>query len=670
MPRPSSYRPVVLAPLDAGINNNVADPMKLPTGVLTNASNARIYFRKLSNAPGYQLFSQGYTHEAKASTNDGVYNAATDDNRVTMAAVPAAVAVGHLFVFAEGTYINQAFRITAIGSTWIDLDTTLAGSESSLSWYCGAPVDILRFDEFYKTDATSWLLAFTEKDIAWWDSNTSSWRRLNEIREDQVSQGTGAYDSGVKDNRINITGALVADELIGLRFEFDSGNQQGRVAEIIDNGITWINIDTVLSGVESGLSWKVCKNYNAVGTPPWSSDTFVPENRFICTNKSDGPLKWGGAGRFTALGGSPPKAAHVRVFKNHVILLDILNEPQRWQSSDIGDSEEWATGEAKTFNIKDTQDFMVGHGVLGDFMVVYKERSVYLVDYIGLPLVFRTRQRINGIGLASSDAVIDMGNYHIITGSDGLIYKFDGLSLSAISEQLGNSLGDLKDPAADSGLKAFFVEETNEVLIAFQSTGGSYVDKAWRYNLLEKVWTGPEELEAGAFGYYREQSDLVINQIDEFINQLDVLINSRSFSSSHPLNIWCSAADQKVYKLAAVYNRNGSSYTLSLEWPILAHLVDDEGNMSIDEDLIKRVGMVSGRIASASSVVVDIFVGVSDDPHPDSFTWHGPYQVSTDPFRVLVNKRGRYYSVRLQYTGTAKVEVENLALYVEPAGHR
>ncbi len=670
MPRPSSYRPVILAPLDVGINNNVADPMKLPTGVLTNASNARIYFKKLSNTPGYQLFSRGYTHEAKASTNDGAYNAATDDNRVTMAAVPAAVAVGQMFVFAEGTYQHQSFRITAIGATWIDLDTVLSGSESALSWYSGAPVDILHWDEFNKTDASTWLMAFTEKDIIYWESSDESWRRLNEIREDQASQGTGAYNSGVDDNRVNITGPIVADELIGLRFEFDSGNQQGRVAEIVDNDTNWIDLDTVLSGTESGLSWKVCEDYNGVGTPPWSSDTFVPSDRFICTNKSDGPQKWEGSGRFAALGGSPPKAAHVRVFKNHVILLDIVNEPQRWQCSDLGDSEEWSTGEAKTFNIKDTQDFMVGHGIIGDYMVVYKERSIYLVDYIGLPLVFATRQRISGIGLASQSAVIDMGSYHLIVGSDSVAYKFEGLSLVALSEQLGDSLGEVKDPSVDSKLKAFFVEESNEVFVAYQSTGGSYVDKAWRYNLLDKVWTGPEELEAVSFGYYREQADLVINAIDEFINQLDVLINSRTFSSSHPLTLWCSGLNQKVYKQANVYNRDGASYTLSLEWPILAHLVDDEGNMSIDEDLIKRVGMVSGRIASASSVVVDIFVGVSDDPHPDSFIWHGPYQVSTDPFRVLVNKRGRYYSARLQYTGTAKVEVENLALYVEPAGHR
>lgn len=166
----------------------------------------------------------------------------------------------------------------------------------------------------------------------------------------------------------------------------------------------------------------------------------------VITNGVDELKKWTGSGNIDTLAGSPAKCKYLEVFKDYLFqgytIESGIDYPRRLRFSDLGNGENWPA--ANFIDFYRSTDAIVRPKVLRDNLIVYKEASIALLAYVGGSLLFNLSENyISERGLLSSKAVIAWGHgqeVHFFPSSDLEFYKFDGIDLEIISDNISTVL--------------------------------------------------------------------------------------------------------------------------------------------------------------------------------------------------------------------------------------
>lgn len=143
-----------------------------------------------------------------------------------------------------------------------------------------------------------------------------------------------------------------------------------------------------------------------------------------------------GAANFTALSGSPPRARHIAVVRDFVVLGNISATaalPQTVQWCAINNANSW-TADAAT--LADRQDLPGDGGwvqkiIGGEYGVILQERAIFRMTFIGSPLIFQFDQIHNNIGAYAPQSVVAYQNKVFFLAEDGFYY-FDGQNVNPI----------------------------------------------------------------------------------------------------------------------------------------------------------------------------------------------------------------------------------------------
>jgi hypothetical protein len=133
-------------------------------------------------------------------------------------------------------------------------------------------------------------------------------------------------------------------------------------------------------------------------------------------------------GSFAPLAGNPPIARFVAVANNFVFLLGLHDPdglaaltPTQWWCSAIGNDADWspsASTQSANAYLDDTPGEIVGAKALGRDLIVYKTHSIYKLSYAGPPVIWESVLISAHTGALSQEAVVDMGDFHVIMGQD------------------------------------------------------------------------------------------------------------------------------------------------------------------------------------------------------------------------------------------------------------
>lgn len=154
----------------------------------------------------------------------------------------------------------------------------------------------------------------------------------------------------------------------------------------------------------------------------------------IATNRVDA-MQYSSSGAFAAIAGAP-KASIVETCENFVLAFDyndgVNDYPDGWYCSALGNYASWSPSiatQAANGRLLSTPGSLRAAKALGNIMVAYKERSMYLGFYDGPPIIWRWQLVPGDIGCVSQEAiqVVVIGDQpmHIFAGFDGF-YIFDG----------------------------------------------------------------------------------------------------------------------------------------------------------------------------------------------------------------------------------------------------
>lgn len=159
-------------------------------------------------------------------------------------------------------------------------------------------------------------------------------------------------------------------------------------------------------------------------------------NDTIATNRTDAMQVSNISGAFADLGGSPPKASIVETCQGFVLAFDyndgVNDYPDGWWCSALRNDASWTPSiatQAANSRLLDTPGKITAAKRLGNVMVAYKQRSMYLGTYVGPPTIWDWQLIPGDVGCVSNEAIltiiIDDVPCHIFAGFDGL-YIFDG----------------------------------------------------------------------------------------------------------------------------------------------------------------------------------------------------------------------------------------------------
>lgn len=397
---------------------------------------------------------------------------------------------------------------------------------------------------------------------------------------------------------------------------------------------------------------------------------------FVCNNVADHPHYWTGD---TSIHLHPLigwddtwRCKALRPFKNYLIAMNItkssVNYPHmvKWSDAAVPGAipaswdETSVTGDAGENEVAETPDVLVDGMPLGDMFILYKERSMYAMTFIGQPQIFRFQRIPGDIGILAAGCVANTPLGHVVLTSGDVVLN-NGQSAVSIADGIVRQyiFGTINSIQSQRSFVCTNPQK-NEVLICFPSVNSETCDKAAVWNWKDRTWG------------FRDLSNVTYGDAGQ-INADEALLQWEDDSDS-----W--ASDPSGWSENA-YSPNEARLLFSRTTAITAF---DIGTLDFGANItsnLERVGMtfddaytnkliraVYPRIDAPANTVVNVSVGGAMSPI-ESPTYSDPvaYTVGTS-FKIDSFAIGRYLSIKLESTDYSPWLLRSIDIDVVPTG--
>jgi hypothetical protein len=225
----------------------------------------------------------------------------------------------------------------------------------------------------------------------------------------------------------------------------------------------------------------------------------------VINNGVDQPQFWAGnvAVKFANLTGwdATWKCASLRPFKQYIVALDVSKGATRyanmvkWSAAAVPGAlpTSWdaadATKDAGEQDIAETTDVLIDQLQLGDINVLYKERSMYAMQYIGQPFVWRFYRLPGEVGMLARGCAVNTPKGHVVlTAGDLILHNGQGPQ-SIVQGRMRKWLFNNLDTT--NYARAFVVAnyQTNEVWVCFPESGMAACTLALVWNWVDDTFS-------------------------------------------------------------------------------------------------------------------------------------------------------------------------------------
>tara|TARA_R100001530_G_scaffold104784_1_gene73054 strand:+ start:406 stop:1944 length:1539 start_codon:yes stop_codon:yes gene_type:complete len=414
---------------------------------------------------------------------------------------------------------------------------------------------------------------------------------------------------------------------------------------------------------------------NLTATGNWVGSIFngLP---LLC-NGADDPQIWDtSSSKFLDLNNWPASTTckSIRPYGNYLIALNLTesgtNYPNkvRWSDAATGIPSTWtaaATNDAGSNTIGDDGDYIVDGSALNKSFIIYKERSTWLMNYIGGNLVFSFQKLFNDTGILSRNCVVEFdGKHFVITEGDLIVHN--GVSKQSIATNLvRRALFDNLDSTNYKNIFALHNKKKSEIWVCYPDVGSTYCNKALIWNYKTNAFSfrdlpGILHIASGIVNpgasttiwSGQSQSWVAYNTTENW--------GQRNYNPAEASILMAGTTDTKFYRGDYGFDFAGANFTMTLERKGLVL----DGNTNT----VKTVRKVTPRLAGTGSC--EIFVGSSMSPN-GTYTYNT--QQSLDPSsqnKVDARSTGKYIAIKFQNTTGTTFELNGYDLEYEIRGER
>lgn len=340
-------------------------------------------------------------------------------------------------------------------------------------------------------------------------------------------------------------------------------------------------------------------------------------------------------------------------FKQFVIAMDCTesgtNYPReiRWSHSSSANSVPSsyditdATLDAGSYELADSPGAILLGKQLRDSFLIYKDDSIWGMNFIGAPYIFRFYEVSKQYGALSRHSVIEVEGGHIVLANGDLLLC-DGQSVkSLMTQKMRRYLFDSIDPDNYGNSFLALNQPKNEVWICYPTDGEVWPDRAVIWNYKENTF-GVRDLPSvtyGTNGVVNPSDSLTWSSTDTWGN--NEAWNSNIYNPSQTRLMLSNSLSTKLFLCDTTNQFDGTNGTSYIE---RTGLHFDKPN------IIKLVTRVNLNFEKAGSGTVEVLVGSHNAPE-GAVTWSSPATVdptTSTGSKVDVTISGKYLALRVQ----------------------
>jgi len=345
---------------------------------------------------------------------------------------------------------------------------------------------------------------------------------------------------------------------------------------------------------------------------------------------------------FQDLATDAPQSRYVTVVRDFVVSAYVNSStvyPYRVQWSALGDESSWTNSATTQADFQDIPDGGSIVGITGgEYGLVFMDRSIHRMSYVGSPLVFQFDNISRNLGCYEANSIVQYGGTSFFLSDDGF-YACDGQQVLPIGNEKVNRYfwSDVDDGTIN--LMSAAVDPFRKIVIwAYASQSSATVDKLLIYNYQTNRWT------SGTTNASRVASSSTPSFT---LDGMDVFGNLEQIMSSFDDRVWLGGKMQfagvRNTKIVTFSGTNNTAYieTGDIEMPgttsaiTLAKPIVDNGSGS--------VALFSRRLLSEQVIF-------------------GSQSAADSENRVSLRGVGRYHRLQLtptgQWTNTVGIDVE------------
>lgn len=394
----------------------------------------------------------------------------------------------------------------------------------------------------------------------------------------------------------------------------------------------------------------------------------------VLTNGVDVPQQWLLAGRASALSAWPADhtCAVIRTYKNSLIALGVTKAgvarphlvkwshpadpgtvPISWDPAD-------ATKDSGETDLGDGNEKIVDGLVLRDSFMIYKESSVWRMDYTGGPFVYRFSKVLGTSGALSRNCIAEIDGQHFVLSSSDCILHDGQSAVSVLDRQARRDLFRKIDPGNSDKCFVFVNRLYNEVFVCFPSLGSAVCNQALVYNYADKTvsYRNIPAINHAASGAVDDSDGATLDSDLGAFDADTTVFDSASSSLTRTLSVLAGDA-QKLYLLDSGATFDGS--------PVMA-LLERVGLSLGAPEKMKLLSRIRPRLFGAIGATVKVSVGSSIDPY-GTVAYNAPVDfVLGQSLSIDTLCMGRYLAVKFE-SGTAYMwRLDSYDLDVQEAG--
>ena len=340
---------------------------------------------------------------------------------------------------------------------------------------------------------------------------------------------------------------------------------------------------------------------------------------------------------FSDLAADAPQSRYVTVVRDFVVsgyVNDATIRPNRVQWSALGDESSWANSATTQADFQDIPDGGAIVGLTGgEFGLVFMDRSIHRMSYVGSPLVFQFDNISRNQGCYEANSIIQYGGTSFFLSDNGF-YACDGQQIIPIgNEKVNRFFFDNVDEGLLPLMSSAVDPARKLVIWAYASLSSATVDKLLIYNYEIGKWTSGTTT----------ASRIATSSTPSFtLEGLDVFGNLEAIETTFDSRIWLGGKMQfagvKDTKIVTFSGANNTAYieTGDIEVPgatsaiTMAKPIVDNGS--------GNVALVSRRLLNEQVVF-------------------GSQTAADSENRVSIRGVGRYHRLQLTPTGLWKTTV-------------
>jgi len=193
---------------------------------------------------------------------------------------------------------------------------------------------------------------------------------------------------------------------------------------------------------------------------------------------------------FADLAADAPTARFVTVVRDFVVSGYQSSYPNRVQWSALGDESSWTASATTQADFQDIPDGGSVVGVTGgEFGLVFMDRAIHRMSYVGSPLIFQFDNISRNLGCYEANSIIQYGGTSFFLGDDGF-YACDGQNVVPIGSEKVNRFFFDNVEESTLYLMSAAVDPIKKLIIwAYASNSSSTPDSLLIYNYQTQRWT-------------------------------------------------------------------------------------------------------------------------------------------------------------------------------------